>query len=92
MKSRMSCCNAALLRRILSRTALLWGAYLLIWLVVLPANLLSVNEWDTVLELKQIVLRDAADACHAVSFFYGLAVAWFLFLYLHRTLQDIQLY
>jgi len=85
MKSRMSCCNAALLRRVLSRTALLWGAYLLIWLVVLPANLLSVNEWDTVLELKQIVLRDAANACHAVSFFYGLAVAWFLFLYLHRS-------
>ena len=85
MKSRMSCCNGALLRRDLSRTALLWGAYLLIWLVGMPGNLLSASEWETVLRLKQTVLRNAANACHAVSFFYALAVAWFLFLYLHRS-------
>jgi len=85
MKSRTSCCNAALLRRILTRTALLWGAYLLIWLVALPGSLLSAGEWETALEMKQTVLRNAASASHAVTFFYGLAVAWFLFLYLHRS-------
>lgn len=85
MKSRTSCCNAALLRRILTRTALLWGAYLLIWLVGLPGSLLSAGAWETVLQMKQTVLRTAANASHAVSFFYGLAVAWFLFLYLHRS-------
>ena len=32
MKSRTSCFNAALLRRDLTRMALIWIAYLLIWL------------------------------------------------------------
>ena len=85
MKSRTSCCNGALLRRVLTRTALLWGAYLLLWLVAMPANLMNVNEHTTALELRQIVLRNAANSSHAVAFFYGLAVAWFLFLYLHRS-------
>lgn len=85
MKSRTSCCNGALLRRVLTRTALLWGAYLLIWLVAMPANLMNVNEYTTVLELRRIVLCNAANSSHAVAFFYGLAVAWILFLYLHRS-------
>ena len=85
MKSKMSCCNGALLRRALTRTALLWGAYLILWLVGMPANLMSVSEWDTAMQLKQTVLNNAANGSHAVSFFYGLAVAWFLFLYLFRS-------
>lgn len=85
MKSRTSCCNVALLRRVLTRTALLWGAYLLIWLVAMPANLMDTNEYTTALELKRTVLANAGNSSHAVAFFYGLAMAWFLFLYLHRS-------
>ena len=66
MKSKMSCCNGALLRRALTRTALLWGAYLILWLVGMPANLMSVSEWDTALQLKQTVLNTAANGSHTV--------------------------
>ena len=65
MKSKMSCCNGALLRRALTRTALLWGAYLILWLVGMPANLMSVSEWDTAMQLKQTVLNNAANGSHA---------------------------
>lgn len=85
MKSRMSCCNGALLRRLLTRTALLWGAYLLFWLVLLPVELLSVSEWHTVLDMKVSVLDKAAEASHIMSFLYAFAVAWFLHLYQFRS-------
>lgn len=65
--------------------SLIWIAYLLIWLVVLPVNLLSVTRETTELELHRTVLSTAANSSHPVAFVYGLATAWFLFLYLYRS-------
>ena len=69
MKSRTSCCNGAVLKRTIVKGLPLWGAYLLIWLVAMPANLMNVNEHTTLLELRQIVLRNAANSSHTVAFF-----------------------
>lgn len=85
MKSRAFCCNGALLRRDLSRATLLWGAYLLLWFVALPANILSDSVWRSAVEMQGMVLETAADSCHAVNFFYGAAAAWFLFTYLNKS-------
>jgi len=84
MKSRAFCCNTALLRRDLTRSALIWAAYLIIWFVAMPANLLSNAHWQDAMELKELVLM-MAESCHMVSFFYGTAVAWFLFAYLNKS-------
>ncbi len=85
MKSRMSCCNGALLRRVLTRTALLWGAYLLFWLILLPVELLSASEWISSLDMRTSVLDKAAGSCHVMAFLYAFAVAWFLHLYQFRS-------
>lgn len=85
MKSRASCCNAGLIVRDLRRTALLWGGYLLLWFVAMPGNLLSSAQWMDALDMRKNVLALAADTCHLVSAFYGLAVAWFLFSYLYKA-------
>lgn len=66
----------------MSRAALLWAAYLLVWCVILPGGLISSSR-TSVMALRQLVL-DCAGAAHGVSFFYGIAVAWFLFAYLCR--------
>ncbi len=84
MKSRMSCCNGALLRRVVTRTALLWGAYLLFWLILLPVDMLS-TEWRSALDIRVFVLNNAANSCHIMSFLYSFAVAWFLHLYQFRS-------
>ncbi len=84
MKSRVSCCNLALLRRDLVRSALIWGAYLLIWLVALPANLYSQGSRE-LMGMRRDILDIAASVCHPIGFFYGMAVAWFLFAYLNRS-------
>lgn len=85
MKSRVSCCNVGLIRRDMGKSALLWGGYLLLWFVAMPANLLSSSEWMKALDMRKNVLELAADACHLVSAFYGFVVAWFLFSYLHKS-------
>lgn len=85
MKSRVSCCNGGLVARDLRRTALLWGAYLLLWFVAMPANLLSSSEWMKAMQMRRSVLEFAADACHWVSALYGVVVAWFLFSYLYKS-------
>ena len=83
MKSRVSFCNGALLRRSLSRTALIWVAYLLLWLIMLPGTLLSAGSHMDAMALRQLVLQRTTLA-HGMSFFYGVMVAWFLFAYLCR--------
>lgn len=85
MKSRAFCCNAGLIRRDLGKPALLWVGYLLLWFVAMPGNLLSSAEWMKPLDMRVTVLELAADACHMVSFLYGLLVAWYLFSYLHKS-------
>ena len=85
MKLRTSCCNGALLRRVLTRTALLWGAYLLFWLILLPVELLSASEWISTLDMRTSVLDKAAGSCHVMAFLYAFAVAWFLHLYQFRS-------
>ena len=83
MKSRASFCNLALLRRNLTRSSLIWLAYLLLWLVMLPANLISNGSHLTVLSMQRLVLQQV-ESSHVFSFFYGAMVAWFLFAYLCR--------
>lgn len=85
MKSRVSFFNGGLFGRDIRRTALLWGAYLLLWFVAMPANLFSSADWRSSLDMRRTVLEFGAETCHVVSALYGVAVAWFLFSYLHKA-------
>ena len=85
MKSRTSCCNAAVLKRTVFRSLPLWGSYLLCWLVVLPVMILSRNRWETLLQLREFILQTAANSCHFVAFVYGLAAACVAFSFLYHS-------
>ena len=85
MKSRVFCCNSGLIRRDLRRTILLWVAYLLLWFVAMPAYLFSSADWMSSLDMRRTVLEFGAETCHGISVLYGVAVAWFLFSYLHKA-------
>ena len=83
MKSRISCCNAGLLRRTLLRGAPLWGLWTLGGLLLLPLHLLSLFRVDS---------REATEYLFVITqvgtvlvFGYGLLVAWYLFAYLYNT-------
>ena len=82
MKSRISCCNAGLLRRTLLRGAPLWGLWTLGGLL-LPLHLLSLFRVDS---------REATEYLFVITqvgtglvFGYGLLVSWYLFAYLYNT-------
>lgn len=85
MKSRMSCCNMAVLKRTLFRGLPLWGAYLLCWLVAMPVVILSNGNYEEMVYLKDYVLEAAAGSCHIVNFLYGLAVAFVVSSYLYKS-------
>ena len=85
MKSRVFYCNGGLIGRDLRRSALLWGGYLLLWFVAMPANLFSSADWMGAMDMRRTVLEFAAETCHVISALYGLVVAWFLFSYLHKA-------
>ncbi len=85
MKSRMSCCNLAVLKRTMFRGLPLWGAYLLCWIVAMPVVLLSNGNYLEIVDLKDYVLEAAAGSCHIVNFLYGLAVAFVVSSYLYKS-------
>lgn len=85
MKSRMSCCNGAILKRTLFRGLPLWGAYLLCWLIAMPVVLLSNGEYQEIVYLKNYVLEVAANTCNIINFAYGLAVACMVSNYLYKS-------
>ena len=85
MKSRMSCCNPAVLKRTLFRGLPLWGAYLLCWIVAMPVVILSNGNYEEMVYLKDYVLEAAAGSCHIVNFLYGLAVAFVVSSYLYKS-------
>ena len=83
MKSRISCCNAGLLRRTLLRGAPLWGLWTLGGLLLLPLHLLSLFRVDS-RETTEYLLG-ITQVGTVLVFGYGLLVAWFLFAYLYNT-------
>lgn len=83
MKSRISCCNAGLLRRTLLRGAPLWGLWTLGGLLLLPLHLLSLFRVDS-REATEYLLG-ITQVGTVLVFGYGLLVAWFLFAYLYNT-------
>lgn len=83
MKSRISCCNAGLLRRTLLRGAPLWGLWTLGGLLLLPLHLLSLFRVDS-RETTEYLLG-ITQVGTVLVFGYGLLVAWYLFAYLYNT-------
>lgn len=83
MKSRISCCNAGLLRRSILRGAPLWGLWTLGGLLLLPLHLLSLFRVDS-RETTEYLLG-ITQVGTVLVFGYGLLVAWYLFAYLYNT-------
>ena len=87
MTSRISCCNRALFRRCLRRTAPLWVVYLAFWIIALPLQLLigfSRADFQTA-ELQYAILSAAQMSASFASFLYGAAAAWLVFHWLFRA-------
>ena len=84
MKSKISCCNAGLLRRSVLRGAPLWGLWLLGGLIVLPFHLLSM---ETLADFEGAawILTTNQWVSSLLVFGYGLLVAWYQFAWLYRT-------
>ena len=85
MKSRTSFCNGAVLKRLAFKGLPLWGAYLLIWLVLLPIMLYSGERWREALELREYILSTAAYSSQLFGAGYGLASACMAFSYLYKS-------
>lgn len=83
MKSKISCCNAGLLRRSVLRGAPLWGLWTLGWLILLPLHLLS-NPSPDFIYAKEYTLG-LTQVGTVLVFGYGLLVAWYQFAWLYRT-------
>lgn len=84
MKSKISCCNAGLLRRSILRGAPLWGLWLLGGLILLPFHLLSM-ETLAGFEGAAWILTTNQWVSSLLVFGYGLLVAWYQFAWLYRT-------
>ena len=85
MKSRTSCCNAAVLKRTAFQGLPLWGAYLLLWLILLPVMLYSGERWYGLMEVRDYVLSMTAGSCQIFGAAYGLASACMVFHWLYKS-------
>lgn len=92
MTSRTSCFERAVFLRSLKKVALAVAAYTLLWLLILPMSLPGVYESvlrssDAVMawSLGSAILNDAGAMAGALTFVYGLVLAWLVFLWLFRT-------
>ena len=92
MTSRTSCFERAIFLRSLKKVALAAAAYTLLWLLNLPLALPGVYESvlrssDAVMEwaLGGTILNNAGAMAGALTFVYGLVLAWLVFLWLFRT-------
>ena len=85
MKSRTSFCNGALLRRTAIKSLPLWGAYLLLCLVLLPMVLYSQDRWHSLIDVRDYVLSMAARGSQMFGAAYGLASACMVFHWLYKS-------
>ena len=92
MTSRTSCFERAIFLRSLKKVALAAAGYTLLWLLNLPLALPGVYESvlrssDAVMtwSLGSAILNDAGAMAGALTFVYGLVLAWLVFLWLFRT-------
>lgn len=85
MKSRTSCCNAAILKRTLRKGLPLWGTYLLIWLVIFPLSFYSAGRWNSYRAIEDQILSLTAYGSHIFGFVYGLASACLVFSWLYKS-------
>jgi len=85
MKSRTSFCNKAILKRTVFRGLPLWGAYLLLWIVLLPLPILSNGEYQTTNDMTRYVLGMAAQNCSWMAFLYALGAACMVCNFLYKS-------
>ncbi|MBP3588678.1 MAG: hypothetical protein J6J51_06555 [Clostridia bacterium] len=85
MKSRTSFCNGALLKRTVVKSLPLWGAYLLLWLLLLPLRLYSAEQWHSLIDVRDYVLSMTAGSAHMFGAAYGLASACMVFHWLYKS-------
>lgn len=85
MKSRTSCCNGAVLKRTAIKSLPLWGAYLLLCLVLMPMVLYSRDRWYSLIDVRDYVLSMAAGGAQIFGAAYGLASACMVFHWMYKS-------
>ena len=85
MKSRTSFCNGPLLKRMAIKGLPLWGAYLLIWLVVLPLMLYTNDSWKNTVSVQNHILSIVAGGSQISGAIYGLASACMVFHWMYKS-------
>lgn len=95
MTSRISYFDGAIFRRSLKKTLPLWLFYLLVWMALLPANLLSFNYDPSAYtstsltgKLCREILNFAVGGATFSAFLIGLGAAWLLFSWLFSTAKS----
>ena len=87
MRSATSYFNFTLFRKNLSRFWPIWGLYSLIWLVLLPVNLLTDGDYLTLARTRLIPLQfvNGTSAALALAFCFGILCAMAVFSYLYNS-------
>lgn len=85
MKSRTSFCNAALFKRTVVKSLPLWGAYLLLWLILLPLSVYSGDRWRDFMGIRDYILSTTAGASQMFGAVYGLASACMVFHWMYKS-------
>ena len=87
MRSATSYFNFTLFRKNLSRFWPIWGLYSLIWLVLLPVNLLTDGDYLTLARTRLIPLQfvNGTSAALALAFCFGILCAMAVFSYLYSS-------
>jgi len=85
MKSRTFCCDAAILKRTIRKGLPLWGAYLVLLLVIMPMILYSDRSWTSVVDYQDHILSIAAHGSQIFGAAYGLAAACLVFSWMYKS-------
>ena len=85
MTSKTSYFEPALFLRGLKKTFPVWLAYVVLWILFLPLNILNRAQWDPdVTDIRELILSGAI-ASVVTTAVLALALAWVLFRFLFRT-------
>lgn len=88
MRSATSYFNFTLLRKNLSRFWPIWGLYGLLWLMLLPVNILVNGEYMSRVDTRIIplsFLTGSFSTAAVFSFFFGILTAMAVFSYLYSS-------
>lgn len=87
MRSKISCCNGAVLHKNLTRFAPLWIGYLALWILIVPLAILSQGrmEYFDIPQLQQLVYENGLRIGNLINAVYAILMAMALYGWMYQT-------